>query len=75
MKEFIRGVFSDNGSPSSSRVFTGLHSVVACAALLYVVIKTHGFPDGMTLAGLGGFVGAPLGINAVRNIFDKKKDE
>jgi hypothetical protein len=75
MKEFIKGVFSDNGSPSSSRVFTGLHSLTACSALLYVAIKTHGFPDGMTLTGLGAFVGAPLGINAVRNIFDKKKDE
>jgi hypothetical protein len=71
MTEFLKGVFSDNGSPSSSRVLTALHAGVACSCLVFVVHKTGSIPDAMTLAGLGTFAGVHYALNAARNVLQK----
>lgn len=71
--DFLKRAFSDNGTPSSSRLLTIPHTITACAALLYIVYKTHGI-DGMTASGLGAFAGAHYAINRVTTAFGKDKD-
>jgi hypothetical protein len=71
--DFLKQAFSDNGTPSSSRLLTIPHTLTACAALLYIVYKTHGI-DGMTASGLGAFAGAHYAINRVTTAFGKDKD-
>ncbi len=68
---FLKQVFSDNGSPSASRLLTLLHSLVTCACLIYVTIHNHAIPDGMTLTGLGAFATAPYAINRASVAFGK----
>lgn len=65
--------FSDNGTPSSSRLLTLLHSLVGCSALIYVLAKTHMMPDGTTLAGLGAFTTAHYAVNRATNAWGKDK--
>jgi len=65
--DYCKLAFSDNGSPSSSRVLSLLHSLTACGCLIYLVIKTHTSPDGTMLAGWGTFAAAPYAINRVTN--------
>lgn len=71
---FLKSAFSDNGLPSSSRLLLVPHCITACFVLVYVALKTHGVPDGMTLTGLGGFATAPYAVNRVSNMFGKKDD-
>lgn len=68
---YWKQVFSDNGSPSASRLLTLLHSIVGCGCLILVVIKNHAMPDGMTLTGLGAFITAPYAINRATTAFGK----
>src|SRR6266404_9689185 len=68
---FLKQVFSDNGSPSASRLLTLLHSLVTCACLIYVTVHNHAIPDGMTLTGLGAFATAPYAINRASVVFGK----
>lgn len=68
---YLKQVFSDNGSPSASRLLTLLHSLVSCACLVFVTAKTRALPDGMTLTGLGAFVTAPYAINRATVAFGK----
>lgn len=68
---FLREAFSENGIGSCSRLLMALHSLVACGALIFVVIKNHTLPDTLTLGGLGAFVSAPYAVNAARNVFQK----
>ncbi|VVB52839.1 Uncharacterised protein [uncultured archaeon] len=72
--EHLRKAFSDNGEPSSSRLLALVHSVVASFVLVYIAIKTHGWPDGGTSAGLGAFATAPYAVNRASKMFDKKDD-
>jgi len=65
--------FSDNGTPSSSRLLTLLHSLVACGGLIYVLAKTHSMPDGTTLAGLGAFSTAHYAVNRATTAWGKDK--
>lgn len=58
--DFWKGVFSDNGSPSFSRIATGFALAFACGWVTAIVMKTHALPDFM---GLIGFVGVLYGIN------------
>lgn len=60
---YLGKAFSDNGSPSSSRLLALLHSFVSCAVLVYVAMKNHSLPDGTVLAGLGAFATAPYAVN------------
>lgn len=72
---FLKEAFSDNGEPSSSRLLTLLHSVVATFALVFYTIKTHLLPDGTTLGGLGAFTTAHYLVNRVSTVLDKNKDD
>lgn len=72
--QWVKNAFSDNGTPSSSRLLTLLHSLTACGGLVYVLIKTHTMPDGTTLGGLGAFAGAHYAINRVTTAFGKDKN-
>ncbi len=71
LSPYLKQAFSDNGSPSSSRLLTAVHSLVACSVLIWVVVKTHTLPDGMTLTGLGAFSTAHYAVNRATNAFGK----
>lgn len=69
--------FSDNGTPSSSRLLAACHSLAAVFALLFYVVKTHLLPDGTIAAGLGAFATAPYVVNKAGSAieaFSKKKE-
>lgn len=71
LSPYLKQVFSDNGSPSASRLLTLLHSLVCCGCLIFIVAKNHALPDGMTLTGLGAFATAPYAINRATTAFGK----
>jgi hypothetical protein len=70
---YLKQAFSDGGNPSSSRLLTAVHSLVACGTLIFVAAKTHALPDGMTLTGLGAFSTAHYAINRATTAFGKDK--
>jgi hypothetical protein len=59
-REFWVGVFSDSGTPSFSRVATGLVVVCACAWISYLVYVNHGPPE---VGGIVLLIGTLYGIN------------
>lgn len=63
MLDWIKRTLSDNGEPSSARQLTVLHSLIVSWAFVFVVLKTHAFPDGAALGGAAVFIGAPYAIN------------
>lgn len=65
--DFWRGVFSDNGSPSASRILMLLHFIIGSIWGTHVVYHTHTMIDAVTLAGLTAFVTAPYALNCARN--------
>ena len=71
MLTFLKGAFSDNGTPSSSRLLTALHSLVACGVLVAVVQHTRAVPDATALAGLGAFAGVHYAVNRMTTAFGK----
>lgn len=73
--QYAKSVLSDNGIPSSSRLLTLLHSLVTCGCLIYVSVKNHAIPDGMTLTGLGAFATAPYAVNRASNMFGGQKKD
>lgn len=73
--QYAKSAFSDNGTPSSSRLLTLFHSLVSCGCLIFVIAKNHVLPDGMALTGLGAFVTAPYAINRASNMLNEKKDK
>jgi hypothetical protein len=74
--DFLKKAFSDNGTPSSSRLLSIPHAVAAIFCLVYVTVKTHGLPDGLAITGLSGFATAPYAVNRVSNMFGgQKKDQ
>jgi hypothetical protein len=70
---FLKQALSDNGIPSSSRLLTLVHSLTACGCLIFVVIKNHDLPDGMTLTGLGAFATAAYVVNRASTAFGKDR--
>jgi hypothetical protein len=68
---YLKAAFSDNGTPSSSRLLTLLHSTVATGVLIFYVAKTHLIPDGTVLAGLGAFTTAHYLVNRATTAFGK----
>lgn len=74
VKEFLKQAFCDNGTPSSSRLLTGITFLSSVLYLGYVVVKTHAFPDGMTLTGLGAYASAPYAVNRASKMFGRDKD-
>ena len=74
---FWRGVFSEqDGTPSFSRVATGVVVGFACFWVTLIVLKNHGLPE---FLGLGGFVTVLYGTNklsgAAASIFNKDKTQ
>jgi hypothetical protein len=59
-RDFVIGVFCDNGMPSFSRVATGLALAFACGWVTSLVRFNHALPD---LIQLTMFVGALYGVN------------
>lgn len=67
---FWRGVFSESdGTPSSSRVFTGMLVSFACGWVTNLVCHNHLLPD---FAGLSLFVGSLYGVNRLGNYLQGK---
>lgn len=65
LMNFWKGVFSDNGSPSFSRVATGFALCFACGWVTAIVMKNHALPDFM---GLVAFIGVLYGLNTAGNV-------
>jgi len=65
---FMAGVFSDNGTPSFSRVGAGLALAFACGWVTAIVCNSHALPD---FTGLTLFIGALYGANIAGNAFRK----
>lgn len=74
VKDFLYKAFCDNGTPSSSRLLTAATFLSTIVYLGYVVFKTHAFPDGMTLTGLGAYASSPYAVNRVSKMFGKDRD-
>jgi len=67
-KEFMRGVFSDGGTPSFSRVATGC-LVLACLGMDgYLVVRNHTFPD---VGGQVLLIGTLYGVNVAGSTASK----
>lgn len=69
--DFVKKAFSDNGTPSSSRLMTIPHSLTAIFCATYMTIKTGGHPDGMALTALGGFATVHYAINRATTAWSK----
>jgi hypothetical protein len=57
---FWRGVFSDDGIPSFSRIASGALVLISIVWVTIIVLRTHALPD---FAGLALFISALYGIN------------
>lgn len=68
---YIKKAFSDNGSPSSSRLMTIPHSLIAMFCAVYMTIKTGGHPDGTALVALGGFATVHYMVNRATTAFGR----
>jgi hypothetical protein len=55
MKDFIKQAFSDNGSPSSSRIISAVCALAAIAWISHVVIHTHALPGMAETGGVTAF--------------------
>ena len=65
---YLKNAFSDNGTPSSSRLLTVPHSLVAMGSIVYMTVKTGGHPDAITIAALGGFATVHYAVNRASNM-------
>ncbi len=67
---FWRGVFSEtDGTPSSSRIFTGLLVAFACSWITHLVWHNNALPD---FAGLALFIGTLYGTNKLAGALSGK---
>jgi hypothetical protein len=74
--DFLSRAFSDNGTPSSSRVLTAFHSAAAIFVLTYIAVKSQKYPGVDEATGLGGFAVVHYGVNRVSGMFGgQKKDK
>jgi hypothetical protein len=81
--QFLKAAFSDNGTPSSSRVISGWLCISSMALIWFIVrhmvymtadklaIVVGALP--YIIAALAGFTVAPYGINTLSNVFDRTK--
>jgi len=72
--DFLKKAFSDNGTPSSSRLLSIPHFFVSAFGVLYSTVKTGGHPDALAITALSGFAVAPYTVNRVSNMLGKKDD-
>jgi hypothetical protein len=61
-REFWVGVFSDSGTPSWSRVASGLIVLLGVIWVSFLVFVNHALPD---MSGLALLIGVPYGLNVV----------
>ena len=66
MIAFLKGVFSDNGQPSSGRVMMLLHFLLGGSWGTHVVVHNHSMLDPVSLAALTGFITAPYALTAAK---------
>jgi hypothetical protein len=64
--EFWKGVFTDGGSPSFSRVASGVALAFVCGWVTAIVYRTHAIPE---LNGVCLFIGTLYGTNSALNAF------
>lgn len=68
---FWRGVFSESdGTPSFSRIATGVVVAFAVGWVTELVRHTHALPD---FAGLSCFIGTLYGVNKISNAFGRDR--
>ena len=72
---YLKGAFSDNGMPSSSRFLTIPHSLTAIGCAIYMTVKTGGHPDPLALTALGGFATVHYAVNRASNMLKKGDDK
>lgn len=84
-KEFVQGIFTGNGNPSSSRVISAILSL-GCLGILAALFRhlTNLSPEKLSIwlpnlpyivASLAFFAQSPYGINRIGDIFSKKKPD
>ena len=71
MKEFLKQAFSDNGTPSSSRLLTVPHALAAIFVLVFVAIKSHAYPNVAEGTALGGFATIHYAVNRATTVWGK----
>lgn len=68
---FWRGVFSESdGTPSFSRIATGVAVAFAVGWVTELVLRLHTLPD---FAGLSCFIGTLYGVNKISNAFGRDR--
>jgi hypothetical protein len=82
-REFITLAFSENGSPSSSRIISGWLSVSSMAAISFCLRHMMGLPVEKLQVWMGGlpavilalatFAVSPYGVGKITGIFKKDK--
>ena len=75
IKTWMAGAFSDNGTPSSSRLLTLFHSIAAIFVLVFVAVKTHVYPDSVQGAALGGFATVHYAVNRITTAWGKDRSD
>jgi len=73
--DWVKRALSDNGNPSSSRLFGALSTVAAIFCLLFVTVKNHAAPDALTTGGLAAFGTAPYTVNRITGMFGGQKTD
>lgn len=63
---WLGAMFSENGTPSFSRVASMLHSLAVIGWGTHFAWHAHQCPDAVTLGGLAAFATAPYIVNQTR---------
>lgn len=70
--EWWKKVFSDNGTPSMSRVLTVPHTLAAIFCLIFVTVKAGKLPGATEMAGLGSFATVHYLVNRTTSAWGNK---
>lgn len=71
--DFMEKAFSDNGSPSSSRILGALSVITVLIGWLYVCIHSAVVPDATASAGAAALGTAPYAVNRATTAWGKDK--
>lgn len=71
MLEFLKGAFSDGGTPSSSRIISAVCTIAAIGWITHVVVHTHALPDVASMGGVTAFGTSHYIANRVTTAFGK----
>lgn len=75
MISYIKGAFSDNGSPSSSRIMSAVCTFAVIIWFSYVVFVKHIFPDPLSLTAGAGFGTSHYAANRLTQKSDDEKKQ